>query len=62
MIEKLSSYLQSSGKNYKSHYATFSSWVNKAVLEEKQRNGNNPQKQTGVKVLQSQEIPKNYGW
>jgi len=62
MIEKLSSYLQSSGKTYKSHYATFSSWVNKAVLEEKQKNGHNAQKQTGVKVLQSQEIPKNYGW
>lgn len=62
MIQKLSSYIKSKGDKYKDHYATFSSWVYKSVLEESQKGGHNPQKQTGVKVLESNEIPKNYGW
>lgn len=40
MIEKLSSYIQSSGKKYKSHYATFSSWVYQSIIEEKHKNKN----------------------
>lgn len=48
MIEKLSTYLKSKGDKYKNHYATFSSWVHKTILEENgnnnsNKNGNNPQ-------------------
>lgn len=38
MIEKLSSYLEAKGDKYKSHYATFSSWVFKSVSEENKKN------------------------
>ena len=35
MIEKLSIAIKSNGYKYKSHYATFSSWVYKSILEDK---------------------------
>ena len=46
MIEKLSSYIQSSGKTYKSHYATFSSWVHNSIIEEKQKKQKNAGRET----------------
>jgi hypothetical protein len=57
MIQKLSSYIKSKGDKYKDHYATFSSWVHKSIIEENQRNGsinsnqqngNNPQWSNGA--------------
>ena len=35
MIEKLSIAIESNGYKYKSHYATFSSWVYKRILEDR---------------------------
>jgi hypothetical protein len=51
MIEKLSSYIQSSGKTYKSHYATFSSWVYNSIIEEKQKQQKNAGRETKTDYL-----------
>ncbi len=53
MIQKLSSYIKSKGDKYKDHYATFSSWVHKSIIEENQKNGNINSNQKNGNNLQS---------
>ena len=38
MIKKLDEYIESKGAKYSSHYATFSSWVHKSVIEDMKKN------------------------
>lgn len=38
MIKKLDEYIASKGTKYKSHYATFSSWVHDSVVEDMKKN------------------------
>jgi hypothetical protein len=45
MIKKLDEYIASKGAKYKSHYATFSSWVHNSVLEDMKKGGNSQIKQ-----------------
>lgn len=51
MIEKLSAFIKTKGDKYKDHYATFSSWVEKAVDEEILKSG-------GVRNASTIEKPK----
>ena len=50
MIERLSSYMASKGKQYKSHYATILTWARK---DEKEKNGTAEKnsKDYGIEVL-----------
>ncbi len=55
MIEKLSSYVKSKGDKYRDHYATFSSWVYKSVLEDRAKDENSKNQSKNRNSSQWQE-------
>ncbi len=55
MIEKLSSYIKSKGDKYRDHYATFSSWVYKSVLEDRAKDENSKNQSKNRNSSQWQE-------